>query len=141
MSVPGQFEQLMGRAAHLETAENDGGPDETRGNRPKSNEIDTPRREAGSARISSPLILPTEGLNEEFADHIPGHHCLLAREPPSHPSIKRLIYTASCRSQASRLGGDEGLRAAGSRPAPWVAGRKGLGLLVEIEQRFPVCQS
>jgi hypothetical protein len=28
LSVPGQFEQLMGRVTHLETAENDGGPDE-----------------------------------------------------------------------------------------------------------------
>jgi hypothetical protein len=28
LSVSGQFEQLMGRATHLETAENDGGPDE-----------------------------------------------------------------------------------------------------------------
>ena len=28
LSVPGQFEQLTGRAAHLKTAENDGGPDE-----------------------------------------------------------------------------------------------------------------
>jgi hypothetical protein len=29
LSVPGQFEQVMGRATHLETAENDGQPDET----------------------------------------------------------------------------------------------------------------
>jgi hypothetical protein len=29
LSAPGQFEQLMGRATHLETAENDGGPDES----------------------------------------------------------------------------------------------------------------
>jgi uncharacterized protein len=28
LSVPGQFEQVMGRATHLETAENDGQPDE-----------------------------------------------------------------------------------------------------------------
>jgi hypothetical protein len=28
LSVPGQFEQLMGRTTHLETAENDGGPDD-----------------------------------------------------------------------------------------------------------------
>ena len=48
--------------------------------------------EADFARISSPLIVPKEGLNKEFADHMPGHAACRSEEAPSEPGIKRQTF-------------------------------------------------